>query len=74
MDAIIPGTSGSPLTVSYLSGTGTARTLTTTFTTLAMGGGSLTIVLASNLDSLNQTSGTLEFQNGGSASARSRAP
>jgi hypothetical protein len=69
VDAIITGTSGFPLTVSYLSGTDTARTLTTTFTTLAMGGGSLTIALASNLDSLNQTSGTLDFQNGGSASA-----
>jgi hypothetical protein len=63
IDAAINGTSASPLTVSLASGTGAAKTLSATFTTLDLSGGALSIVGTSTLDALDQSGGLLEFKN-----------
>ncbi len=74
VDAIINGTTSTPLTVSYTAGADTANSLTTTYTTFAMSGGSLTLAFGSSLsqqattlDAFTQSAGTLEFQNGAGA-------
>jgi hypothetical protein len=70
-DAEIDGTSASPLAISLAGGTDSARSLNTTFTTLELSGGALTIALASSLDTLSQSGGLLLFQNQGTAATRS---
>lgn len=66
-DAEIDGTSASPLTISLARGTDAVRSLTITFATLHLCGGTLSIALASSLDALNQSGGLLLFQNQGTA-------
>ena len=62
-DAAINGTSAAPLTISLASGADVAGTLTTTFATLDLSGGALSLVGASTLDALDQSGGMLEFEN-----------
>ena len=68
-DAVINGTSASPLTISLATGTDAAKTLTTTFATLDLSGGALSLVGASTLDALDQSAGFLEIENSGGTSS-----
>ena len=68
LDAIIAGTSSSPDTVTFDTASGAAHSLTMTFATLAVAGGTLTLETSSVLDSVDQTSGLLDFAAGGTIS------
>jgi hypothetical protein len=68
VDAYIDGTNTAPLTVTYSGGSDTANSLTTTYTTFDLSGGTLTLQFNSSLASaataLSQTGGKIDFQNG----------
>ncbi len=68
-NGLINGTAASPLTIAFTAGTDAAKTLTATFTTLDLSGGSLSIAGASTLDALDQTGGLLDFGNSAGASS-----
>jgi hypothetical protein len=71
VDAYIDGTNTAPLTITYSSGSDTANSLTTTYTTLDLSAGTLTLQYGSSLASaagaFSQSGGTIDFQNGESA-------
>jgi hypothetical protein len=68
IDAIIDGTTSTPLVVSIASGNGSARTLTTQYAGISMTGGSLTFAQTSSITTtgaaFTQSAGFLDFQNG----------